>query len=109
MMVTWNDIKSSFSEIEQKLVANLCLMVDSNKEEVFDSKSVLDFHIIKSQNKAFDNPLSDSHILTQKCAYVKQQLSNAHKENEKLRIDNEMLLKKKTIVCMNIISIFLDN
>lgn len=94
MMVTWNDIKSSFSEIEQKLVANLCLMVDSNKEEVFDSKSVLDFHIIKSQNKAFDNPLSDSHILTQKCAHLKEKLSDARKANEQLGKDNENLLKK---------------
>ena len=90
-MGTWDDTYSSSSEREDEHVANLCLITNLNKEDVFDSKSVLDFHIIKSQNKAFDNPLSDSHILTQKCAHLKEKLSDARKANEQLGKDNENL------------------
>jgi len=34
-----------------------------------------------------------THILTRKCAHLKGKLSNAQKENEKLKIDNDILFK----------------
>ena len=43
MMTTWNGTHSSSSEKEVEQASNLCFMVDSDKEEICDSKSVLDF------------------------------------------------------------------
>lgn len=62
---------SSSSEKDEEHAVNICLIADSDKEEVFDSKSDLDFSNKKILEQAFDNLLNDSHILTQKCAYVK--------------------------------------
>lgn len=43
MMTTWNGTHSSSSEKEVEQASNLCFMVDYDKEEICDSKSVLDF------------------------------------------------------------------
>ncbi|KAG4982402.1 hypothetical protein JHK87_027151 [Glycine soja] len=74
MMGTWDDTYSSSSEREDEHVANLCLITNSNKEDVFDSKSVLDFLNHKELEQAFNNLLNGSHILTQKSAHLKEQV-----------------------------------
>lgn len=91
MMGTWDDTYSSSSEREDEHVANLCLITNLNKEDVFDSKSVLDFLNHKELEQAFNNLLNGSHILTQKLAHLKEQVYYVHKENEKLKMDNENL------------------
>ena len=69
-------------------------MADSDKDEVFDSESDLDFSNQKELEQAFDNLLNDSHILTQKYAHLKEQLFDAQKENEKFKMNNEILFYK---------------
>lgn len=48
MMATWDDTNSSSFEKDEEYAASLCLMVDSDKQEIFNFESVLDFQIIKS-------------------------------------------------------------
>jgi len=45
---TWDDTNSSSFEKDEEYAASLCLMVDSDKQEIFNFESVLDFQIIKS-------------------------------------------------------------
>lgn len=94
MMATWDDIDSSSSKKDEKHVANLCLMADSHKDQVFDFGSVSDFSNHKKLEQVFDNLLNESHILILKCTNLKEQLSNAQRENEKLGVDNENLFKR---------------
>lgn len=43
MMVIWDDTDSSSSKKDEEYATNLCLMEGSEKDEVFDSESDLDF------------------------------------------------------------------
>lgn len=90
-----DDTNSSPSERDQEHATNLCLMADFDTEEVFDFESVLDFSYHKELEQVFDNLLNDSYILTQKCVHVKEQISYAQKEIEKLRMDNEKPLSAR--------------
>lgn len=53
MMVTWDDTH---------LLSTVCLMVDSEKEKVFDSKTQ-EFSNYKELEQIFDNLLNDSYTL----------------------------------------------
>lgn len=91
-MATWEDTYSSSSNKDEEQAANLCIMA-----ELYDFESVIDFSHQKELEQALDNLLNDSHILTKKCAILKEQLSNVQKENEKLIMDNELLFKEKPL------------
>ncbi|KAL5187236.1 hypothetical protein HKD37_05G012951 [Glycine soja] len=91
-MATWEDTYSSSSNKDEEQAANLCIMA-----ELYDFESVIDFSHQKELEQALDNLLNDSHILTKKCAILKEQLSNVQKENEKLIMDNELFFKEKPL------------
>lgn len=87
MITIWDDLESSSSKKKEQ-VANICLMAYSENEHVSNSESTMVFSNYKELEQAFDNLLNGSHSLTQKCIFLKEQLSDAQKENEKLRINN---------------------
>jgi len=47
---------------DEEHVVNLCLMTNFDKQEVFDSESVLDYSNHKELEEAFDNLLNDTLI-----------------------------------------------
>ncbi|XP_058783345.1 uncharacterized protein LOC131658028 [Vicia villosa] len=89
MLAQWDDSENSNSEAEDE-EANLCLMTNSDSEEV----STPNFcYTCKEIGIMFDNLLEDSNILTQKCLFQREQIHTLKTEKEDLIKSNSKHLE----------------
>jgi acyl-CoA hydrolase len=81
-LITWDDLEDSQAEEEGE--ANVCLMANSENEEVilFDTPSS------KELENTIDNLLSDSNFLTNKCYSLQKEIKESKEEKEKLQTMN---------------------
>jgi len=75
-MFTWDDLDEPKDENAK---ANMCLMANSDNEEVFLFDDPL---IYKELENKFDNLQSDSNFLTNKCHSLQKEISELKEEKE---------------------------
>jgi len=95
-MFTWDDLEEPK---EEDIEANLCLMANSENDEVFlFDKPLLDFTIdneeqIITNNKDLENTIDsllfDSNFLTNKCHSLQKEVLEIKEEKEKLQVLND--------------------
>ncbi|XP_058775330.1 uncharacterized protein LOC131649593 [Vicia villosa] len=93
MMASWDDSENSNSDTDEE-EANLCLMTTSDSEV----SPLITCNTCHEMNFMFDNLLEDSNLLTQKCLFQKEQISNLIKEKEDLKRTND----KQSITITNL-------
>jgi len=85
-LITWDNLEETQAEEEEEEEANICLMANSDNEEVF----LFDKPLLNTElENTIDGLLFDSNFLTNKCHSLQKEINDLKEEREKLKIVNK--------------------
>ncbi|CAJ2659626.1 unnamed protein product [Trifolium pratense] len=112
MLATWDD-DDEFETNKEEEEANICLMADSENDEVFLFDKT---HPYEELETNFDSLLHDSEFLSKQCFLLQKEVSELKEEKKKLQIDilnfekinKDLIESKEKHVCSSVLSKKID-